>query len=246
MRNILFLVTVFCCTTAIAQDPTSAPIAPAFNRILVGFAVSPDYCYRTLKSSNTDQGPATIMEQRNADEQPKFGYSAGVNVQYNFSPHWGLVVGAQYADRGYTSDRTVDYIFIDPNDPAIPKYTNYRYDHMYVDLPVRLIFQPGRQHLRFVASLGVAGNVLLKATELRETEYEDGHVERKRDDSSYNYRSVNLSAIGSIGAVYSLAERSSLQLEPTFRYNLFSIINAPIKGYLWSGGLNLTFNYALR
>ena len=246
MRNTLFLVTVVCCNTAIAQDSISALVAPAFNRILVGFNVSPDYCFRTLNISNSGQGDMNFMDFRNADDQPKFGYSVGINVQYNFSPHWGLVVGAQYADRGYASERTLNYVFIDPNDPAIPKHTKSRYDHTYVDIPVRLNFQAGRQRLRFVASLGIAGNVFLKATELTETKYEDGHVERKREDSSYHYRSVNLSAIGSIGAVYILAERASLQLEPNFLYNLFPIFHTSRKGYLWSSGLNLTFNYALR
>ncbi|MFZ1664123.1 MAG: outer membrane beta-barrel protein [Flavobacteriales bacterium] len=247
MKHALLAFAVACWVPAVAQDSTTVPVMHTFQRVLVGFNISPDYCYRTLSSSNTGQGNSTIIDQWNADEQPKFGYSVGVNVQYNFSPHWGLALGAQYADRGYASDRTFDYVFNDPNDPAIPKHTNYRYDHTFVDFPVRLIFQAGRQRLRFIASLGLAGNVFLKASELRETEYEDGHKVLLRDDGSYaGYRQVNLSAIGSLGANYQLAERSYLQLEPTFRYNLFSIVDSPVNTYLWSGGLNLTFNYAIR
>ncbi len=67
-----------------------------------------------------------------------------------------------------------------------------------------------------------------------------------RSDVGPGYRDVNLSAIGSIGAVYHFTERSYLQLEPSFLYNLYPINESRSKPTLWSGGVDLTFFYALR
>jgi len=245
MKHALLVLAMALCISAVAQDSTVAPVAPAFNRVLLGFSVSPDYCYRSLRASAEGDGASEIA-QRNDDEQPKLGYSGGLNVQYNFSPHVGLGVGLHYADRGYVSDQDLNWSVIDPNDPAIPKHVMYRYDLSFIDIPVRFIFQAGRQRLRFIGSVGVAGNVLLRASAVQEVEYADGHVDRKHVDIRSTYRSVNLSAIGSVGAAYHFNDRSSLQLEPTLLYNLFPVTDASVRSYLWSGGLNVTFNYALR
>ena len=69
-----------------------------------------------------------------------------------------------------------------------------------------------------------------------------------KDPAKYNrsaYRQVNLSAIASAGVAYHFTERSSLQLESSFLYNLFPIVDGSPRTHLWSGGLELTFLYAL-
>jgi hypothetical protein len=245
MKFALLVLAMAFCIPTVAQDSTVAPVASAFNRVLLGLSISPDYCYRTLRTSTEGAGAGEIA-QRDDHEQPKFGYSAGLNVQYNFSPHVGLGVGLHYAERGYVSDQDLTWIAIDPNDPAIPTNLMYRYKLTFIDIPVRFIFQTGGERLRFIGSVGVAGNILLRAKAEQEFEYADGHVDQKHVDARSTYRSVNLSAIGSVGAAYHLTDRSFLQLEPAILYNLFPVTDASVRTYLWSGGLNITFNCALR
>ena len=244
MKHPLLIVALACAISSAAQDSTSSPAAPKFNRVLFGLNASADRCYLTFEDPS-DGHAIMAMTPWGDDIQSKFGYTAGLKVQYNFTPHWALGVGAQYADRGYTSERTFSWIMIDPVDPAIPKQVKYRYDHSFIDIPIRLIFQAGQKRIRFTSSLGVAGNVLLTSSLVQTVEYADGHVMRTRRAVGTGYRHVNLSAIGSLGIVHQFTPRSSLQLEPTVQYNLFPIDTDPHKPILWSVGGDVTFYYVL-
>ena len=45
----------------------------------------------------------------------------------------------------------------------------------------------------------------------------------------------------SVGMEYRIGERMDLRVEPTFRYGVLRIIDGPIIGYLYSGGVNVVF-----
>ncbi len=188
MKHLTLITALAFASSAIAQEPTSAPVPSPFNRVLLGLHASADQCYRILLNS-TPSNSGAIAQWTDA-AQPKFGYTAGLKVQYNFTPHWGFGIGAQYADRAYGLELSPHWVMIDPLDPSIPRHTRFSYHLSYIDIPVRLIFQAGRQRFRFTASMGVAGNLFLKASTVREVEYDDGHVVRMRMDGRCAVTSV--------------------------------------------------------
>ncbi len=49
----------------------------------------------------------------------------------------------------------------------------------------------------------------------------------------------------SVGVEYKINERMNLRVEPTFRYGLLTVIDFPVAGYLYSGGLNIGYYVGL-
>lgn len=244
MKRVLLIPAFVLALGCDAQVDTIPLASSPISRVLFGISASADLCFRVLETVPASSMTATAPWSE--EDQTTLGYTAGLKVQYNFTPHWGLGVGAQYADRGYAFERVYHWILVDPVDPVVLGGSNYRFDHRFIDIPVRLIFQTGGKRLRFTASLGVAGNVLLHVSMLSTFTYADGHVTRSRVDLGTGYREVNLSAIGSMGAVLQINALSSIQVEPTFRANLFPINEGANRPTLRSAGLELTYFHALR
>jgi hypothetical protein len=49
----------------------------------------------------------------------------------------------------------------------------------------------------------------------------------------------------SVGIDYRINEKMNLRIEPTFRYGVLKIIDTPVTGYLYSGGINVVYYYGL-
>jgi hypothetical protein len=49
----------------------------------------------------------------------------------------------------------------------------------------------------------------------------------------------------SAGVDYRINEKMNLRIEPTFRYGVLKIIDMPVTGYLYSGGINVAYYYGL-
>jgi hypothetical protein len=211
-----------------------------------------------MKNNNNSKMSQSIIDLRNRYEAPMFGYSGGVNILYQFSKHISAEAGVQYSKKGYAM-KTHDLYFGDPIDPRNGiTYTNpggnssglvnikTRYNHHYLDIPVRALFTIGKKRMRFSSSIGITTNIPLKATQTTIIEYEDGDTKRTTNDQLYKFNRLNISPTVSIGVDYQLSEKFSLKAEPTFRYGLIKIIDTPVTAYLWSGGMILSCYYKLR
>ena len=238
------------------QDSLKSVPSNEFKQVFVGVNISPDYCYRTL--TNTDDNPfnSFITDFRNNDEKAKYSYTAGLNIYYKISKCTGFEAGVQYSNKGYQS-KTDDLTFGDLIDPRygfvyatiqgpVPTTARFIENYNYLDIPLRAIFSLGKKKLSFVASIGITANILLKATETVILEYENAASKRERNAQSYNFKKINLSPTISLGADYKISKRLNLRAEPTFRYGILTIIDAPISEYLWNGGINISCYYKLK
>lgn len=249
-------VTMLISLAVFGQDTLNSKTSAEFKRLLFGVNISPDYCYRTLKGDDRSSSIALIIDMQNKNEEPKIGYTAGLNLCYNKSKHLGIELGVQYSNKGYASKKS-DLTFgdiIDPrfgfvystNSSSPPTKAKYFYNHIYIDIPVRAIFSFGEKRIHFITSIGVATNILLKATTTSVLEYENGDTKQETHDQRYNFNSLNISPTISVGIDCKISNKINLRVEPTLRYGLLKIIDAPISAYLWSGGLNLTCYYVLK
>ena len=102
------------------------------------------------------------------------------------------------------------------------------------------------KRIRFITSIGVATNIFLNATQTSIVEYKEGNTQRQTAEQQNDFKSFYVSPAVSFGVDYKINSRMNLRVEPTFRYGLGTIIDAPIKAYLWSGGLNITCYYGLK
>ena len=66
---------------------------------------------------------------------------------------------------------------------------------------------------------------------------------KETEPVNYNYRRFNISPTISVGFDYKVNSRMNLRVEPTFRYGILTIIDAPIHGYLYNAGLNISYYF---
>lgn len=204
----------------------------------VGVSFSPKYSYRSLKSSGSEQRVADI---RNDNETPRFGYSTGIGVLYKVNRRVSLEAGVQYSLKDYKSKES-DFTTEDQFDPntglpiASGNVFSLRYKRQYLDIPVKFHYVFLDKQIKLYATVGFAGNFLLRADQIADLKQPDGTVQKTVRDESLN--STQFSIIGGVGLQYGFSERIGLRLEPQWRRMITPLRDTPIKEYLWSAGLN--------
>lgn len=246
MKHLLLLPLMLVALASHGQERTEAGAVLEFRRVQIGINLSPDICYRTLSSDENGTPYDYVLQHRNEMEIPQFGYTAGLNICYNITRSFGVETGIQYANRGYRTEpqgvQAIDPVI--PLDPFIPQRIRYIYDWYYMDIPLRVNLALGKRKLRLLTSVGVTTNVLVAATQTNVAEFAD-RTTRETKPSVYDYNTINISPTISVGMDYRVCGRMNLRVEPTFRYGVLQIIDAPITGHLYSGGLNVGVYYGL-
>lgn len=250
MKQFLIIIFYALPLTSFGQDN-----ATETHKLLIGVTASPDICYRTLENTNGSSTNDWIIDLRNDGESPKFSYSTGLSLCYNFTRHWGIETGLQYSNKGFKFVNSnpsfgdqIDprYGFIYTQNGPTPTIVTFIDNFNYLDIPLRAIFTVGKRKIRFISSVGITANILINATNTSVVKYADGDTDRNTQEQPYDYKKINFSTTVSVGIDWQLCDKFNLRVEPTFRYGLLKIIDAPITAYLWSGGLNFTCYYALK
>lgn len=250
MRVLTAITIMLISISAMAQPATGES-----NKLLIGLNLSPDMAHRTLHSSDGNDINSAQIDFRNDRESPRFGYTAGLLICYNFSSRFGLETGLQYGLRGWQSVNSNPTLG-DPMDPrrgflqdvdgALPSQITFRYSFHYLDIPLRAVFSFGTGKVRFISSLGVSTNILIDASQTSIVQYPGADKERNTYEQDGEFESINFSPTASLGLDYLLTDKLNLRVEPTFRYGLLPVIDAPLKTNLWTAGLSFTCYYALK
>lgn len=256
MKRLITFVAIIFSVAAFGQDALKSKTPTEIKQLLFGINISPDYCNRTLKNNNGSHSSSMIIDLLKKIQESKIGYSAGLNICYNISKKLGVELGIQYSNKGFAFKKS-DLIFSDMIDPrfgyvysmwgsAEPAKAKFIYNHIYLDVPVRAIFSLGEKRIHFVTSIGFTTNLFIKATQTSVFEFENGNTKRETHEQQYNFKSFDISPTISVGLDYTISNKINLQAEPTLRYGVLKIIEAPITGYLWNIGLNITCYYTLK
>lgn len=233
MKSLLLIVITLISLSALAQ-----------NKIYIGYSFSPDYSFRTLSKSDGSSGTALTIKSRNNLEQAKFGYTTALKIGYYLSDILSLESGIEFANKGYKiKQQDIIYEYPDPAGPINYK-TNFTYQYLGIPLKVKMTF--GRQKLNFTAGAGMVTNFLLSAKIESTSAYADGKTKRNKQSLAKDLNKIDITPELSFGIVYRLNNKINLSAEPTFRYGLFKIIDAPVKEKLWNAGLALSIKYDLK
>ncbi|MEI6348053.1 MAG: outer membrane beta-barrel protein [Bacteroidota bacterium] len=256
MKNttLTFLVLLFGITTNIFSQEAS-PVSKS-KKIQIGANFSTDYCYRTLQenyNNNNILSNKLMISLRNKTENYKISYTSGLNVVYNLNRTIGIEAGIQFSNKGYqTKSQTLTYgDMIDTNGGFINStaeiYTNayFVYNDYYIDIPLKANFIFGKKKIRLITSAGITTNIFIIESTTSVLTKGDGSTKTVKQSGTYNYNSINLSPTISLGIDWRISNRHSLRVEPTFRYGILKIIDAPITGYLWNAGLNVSYYFGL-
>ena len=254
MKLTTFLFATVITANAFGQETQKDIPNTDFKRLQIGANFSPDYCFRVLKNNDGSSTSEGNLKSRNSNETQKLGYTAGLNFIFNLREKIGIEIGVQYSNKGYQT-KMQDLTFgsmIDPRRGFIytssgptPTRGKFIYNDYYLDIPLKLNFIFGKNKIRFIVSAGVTTNIFIKETTTSVLEYEDGSHTKNTSSSSFDYKKFNFSPFISTGIDWKLNSRNNLRIEPTFRYGVLKIIDAPVTGYLWNAGLNISYYFGL-
>lgn len=235
MKRILFILLI--------QGPICSYSQSENRRVEIGINFCPDICYRTLKNNDGSANTDAIISQRNKNETFKVGYTGGLNLCFNIKRFLGLEVGVNYSNKGYQT-QPINLISWQStgNDPT---QVVFIYNIHYMDIPAKINFTIGKRKLRFIANAGIAANIFMNETQTRVFEYIDGRRDKQTNPTTTNYKRISISPIVGLGIDYKINNRMKLRIEPMIKYGIIPIIDAPVTGYLYSGGLNISYYFGL-
>ena len=244
MKQAILLFTAIFTTPAIGQQPLNSKHNDTHKQVQIGVNISTDYDFRTLKNNDGSASSGLVIRNRNGIETGKAGYTAGVNVCVYLGGLFGLETGVQYSNKGYQT-KNQDLVFAQP-DPSLPVREKFVYNFHYIGIPVKINLRLGEGRIQFIPGAGFSADIFVKATVKNIKEYSSGKREQKTENSTYNYTSINISPVISLGVNYFLNDKMSIRVEPTYRYGILKIIEARVTEYLWNAGLNIGFYFGLK
>ena len=214
------------------------------SKFSIGLTFSPDYCYRNLKADASSQW---IADNRNSYEIPKFGYTTGLNFSYRYNKRVSFGIGLLFSDKGEKT-KNIATQWITPSgqpDPILPIKLEYNFHYYYLDIPLQLDFNLiSLVRGEFYFSASFSPNIFLSQETKSYSEYSDGRKEAGTF-TTVGYNAINLSFTAGIGYRARFSDKFFFKLEPKYRYSITSIIDAPIRGYLFSVGLDIGFYYGI-
>ncbi len=212
--------------------------------------------YRTLYTNQSNFTTEAIKLSRDSREKPRVAISGSFRIARQFSKRFGFEAGVGYHQTGwqYGSDLTEltfgDLIdprrgFIYATDTEVPVEASFIDIFHYIEVPLAFTVTLGRGKLRSVSAVGIAPSFLVTANAVADYIYADGRTERSRYEPVGAYKTFNAVPFFSTGLAIAAGSRWELRLQPTVRYGLIDIIDAPLTAKIYSGTVEAGVRLAL-
>ena len=208
------------------------------SKFEIGISYSPDFCYRSLKAK--DEGK-WIADTRDTLEVPKFGYTTGIFINYKFRKNMNVESGIFFSDKGEkTRKQTLENT---PSGEQPIKYSLINH-YYYLDIPVKFDYYLSTGKLKLYIDAGLSANIFLnQKTTIIET---SSNTNRKTSSfSNPNFNRINFAFQFGCGITYPISDKMNIKIEPVYRRSITSVINAPIKSYLYEVGINIGISHTL-
>lgn len=235
MKEIIFILVLLPCV-GLCQASDSI----AYRRTSMGVLFSPDYCYRSL---HYDAGNDWVSQRRNADEKPKYGFTAGITIRYVVNKRLALRSGIVYSDKGEKTKRqSLTWTASEPSSfPTHGVTTNH---YRFFELPLALNYYFSLPKFRFYITMGGSFNIFLDRTTTIKLTYQNGDKSKSMSSADLGFRKITYSVMAGCGMDYRFNKRFMLNVEPSYRRALSSILQNDHAGdYLYSLGVNVGFYY---
>jgi hypothetical protein len=212
------------------------------SKFRLGISYLPYSCYRQL---NYQDGNRWLNDFLNNTEISKYGFSAGLALQYRLNRKIRIESGIQYSDLGNKTIK-VPLGWITTNQAyPVSSYTVFHYQFIGIPLVVHYCIAVNKITCFF--SGGFSGSVFLNKRTTVISEYEDGHQTKNSSNKDIGYTKFNLAAVIGFGVSYDLSKKLLFQLQPVFVQSLHSIIiDQNAKVYLFSIGVNFGLLYSFK
>jgi len=209
------------------------------KKFSLGILFSPDYNYRYLHLENDE---INLVQLRNDLESARLGFSAGVVVRYQFKKQLAFESGIRLFDKGFKYELSKEWVSADgtyiEDDPANPEELKSE-DHLYyLGIPVKLNYYFLQRKISLFISGGFSTDFFLSGKTKLVMYFED-RTETQKYDQDEDFNNVNFTGLVGFGLEANVFHRLQLRVEPIFRYSFIPVVNAPMKGHLYSFGANI-------
>lgn len=235
-KNAVIILMIFSLTLPAQKQDTLRP-----RKFSWGLTFSPDFCYRILKYRSSAQW---IEDRRNAAEQPKLGFTFGINMNRLINERINIDAGFLFSDKGEKT-RWMDLTWMEGGDFPVKSRTIFHYQ--YLDIPLKINYCVLRKKIRLFISAGISSNFFIRQRTVLEMEYEGGRRTKSINNEQEVYSDVNFAFIFGFGISYDLTKRITIKLEPVYRQSICPVlVNMPDKEYLYSAGLTMSIYLRLK
>lgn len=212
----------------------------------VDFVTGMEYSYRGLSTSSKDEIVIGIMENRNDKETGKLNWRAGFNYNRRLSNRFHLKTGIRLASVGYEGEKKTGLRyaseFVTPElwvpDPSLPHEVQFIYDYWFVEIPLVGRFECTNKKIAPFLELGIAPAVYVTTRTKIVTDL-GTDVSFNNGVDAFDFYRFHLVGIFSIGVSFSVSERMQLFGQPTLRYHLTQLVDAPIEEHLFNYGIEI-------
>jgi hypothetical protein len=216
-------------------------LIPAFGlgqaKSSVDFLAGLDYSYRHLRHSSDEPHLIYIINQRNSFEVSNYGWRAGFNYNKRIDEKYHLKTGLRFASVGYKTLKRDLLLTVEPEepDPHMPKERQFFYNYWFIEIPIAVRMELNEKKLSPFFEIGFSPSIYIISRKKTKTDIEtEIHFQ---NESSLGLRKLHLVGFVSVGANYAISANIQLFAQPAFRYHLTSLFDAPIKGHLYSFGI---------
>ena len=210
-----------------------------------------------------DDLPGDSKENIENRENHKASFSFGISADWYFKKSWALQTGLVYShvlvgigpqkiyasaessgDVSYKYITSSGYAFIKPglvNSSVGDSLSTATANHhlVFISLPLKIKHQFGIRRFSLLPSAGFAANFLAKAT-ISTVVTEQSRVESVTITKLNGTRQAYLSLDASLGLQYRLTRRTTLSMEPSFKYAITSMThNNVVNNYPYSIGIGI-------
>ena len=196
MRSTLLILLIS--TLALGQSKDSIKL----NGFKIGIVFSPDYCYRFLNYSASNNW---VEDLRNDEEEPTFGYTTGLGFKMDLTDRWVIETGLLYSIKGEQT-RDTNLVWVVPN-ANLPVKSKTQYHFKYIDIPLKAQYYFGNRRVKFFLSAGVSFNIFSEKATKVISEFEDGHKTSENSMVDLGYLKFNLAALIGCGIKYDIKKK---------------------------------------
>lgn len=212
--------------------------------------------YRTLYTVEPSLVNEFIRSSRDSREELRVAFAGSFRVARQLSKRFGIEAGVGYHQTGWQYGTAIDDLtfgdFIDPRrgfiyatDTDVPVEATFIDLFHYLEVPLAFTVNLGGGKLRSVSAVGIAPSFLITANAVTDFTFGDGRTERSRYEPTIDYTTFNMVPFLSTGLAIRSGSRWEFRLQPTVRYGLIDIIDAPITAKIYSGTLEAGVRLAL-
>lgn len=206
--------------------------------------------FRTLYNTDGSLLNDVIIGARDEREVPRLASGTVISFGKQLGKRVGIELGIGYAQSGWKHKVDLDDVLpgdlVDPRrgfiyvtDGAIPTKATFTDVLHYLEVPLGVTAHFGRGKVRSVSVLGIAPAFLVAARGTTVYEYPDDSKEDTRYKLDTDLHTFNCFAFLSTGLALRLGKLVEWRLQPTVRYGLLDVVDAPITAKVYSATVDL-------